>query len=148
MVSKSAQIGQYCIIEDGVTIGDNTVIKNYVEIRKGAVIGADCYIDSGVKISGDCWIGDKVTLRYDVIIARGCSIGSRTYIAPRVMTNNLDTEKKKIGGAIIGYDCFIGTNAVIHHGIIIAPGTVIGAMSFVNKSVEKGVYVGIPAQKR
>ena len=65
------------------------------------------------------------------------------------MTNNLDTEKKSIGGAQVGEDCFIGTNAVLQHGISIGNKVIIGAMSFVNKDCEaESTYMGIPAFKK
>lgn len=146
-VGRNVKIGKYCIIDDDVEIGDNTVIMNYVELRKGTKIGKNCYIDSYVVTSGDCVIEDDVTLRYGVIIARGCIVMQNSYLSPRVMTNNLDTEKKKIGGALIGPDCFIGTHAVLHHGISIGMGTKVGANSFLNKDTDGGTWMGSPAKK-
>jgi serine acetyltransferase len=65
------------------------------------------------------------------------------------MTNNLNTDQEQIGGAKIGKNCFIGTNAVIQHGITIVEDVTIGSMSFVNKSItEAGTYIGIPAKKK
>ena len=116
-IGRAVFIGKNVIIEDGVEIGDGTVIKNNVEIRLGTKIGSKCYIDSGVKTSGNCVIGDGVTLRYDVIIARGCFIGDGSYIAPRVMTNNLSHNEISVGGAKVGKNCFIGTNTVLNHGL-------------------------------
>ena len=136
------------MIEEDVIIGDNTIIKNYVELRKNTIIGEDCYIDSRVSTSGNCKIGDRVTLRYDSIIARGVEIGDDTYVCPRVMTNNLDSGKIQIGGAKIGAKCFIGTNSVLQHGISIVDNTTIGSLSFVNKDIiDSGVYFGNPAKK-
>jgi UDP-N-acetylglucosamine acyltransferase len=147
-IGKNVEIGEFCVIEEGVIIGDNTVIRNYVELRKNTIIGTDCYIDSRVSTSGNCKIGNNVTLRYDTIIARGVEIGDGTYICPRVMTNNLDSGKTQIGGAKIGSKCFIGTNTVIQHGLVIADGVTTGSMSFVNKDIlEPGVYFGNPAKK-
>ena len=128
-------------------IGDNTVIKNFVELRENTIVGKDCYIDSRVSTSGNCEIGNNVTLRYDSIIARGCKIGDNTYVCPRVMTNNLDTEKIQIGGAIIGENCFLGTNTVLHHGIKIGNNSITGTMSFVNKDIpDNEIWIGSPAK--
>ena len=147
-IGKNVKIGSFCIIEEGVEIGDNTVIKNYVELRSGTVIGKNCYIDSRVSSSGKNIVGDNVTIRYDTILARGVAVGDNTYICPRVMTNNLDKAQDAHGGAKIGSDCFIGTNAVLQHGITICSETIVGSMSFVNKNItEQGVYVGTPAKK-
>lgn len=137
------------IIGKNVSIGQGTKLMENVEIRDNVTIGKNCYIDSGVIITGDAIIGDNVTLRNYVVVARGSEIGDNTFIAPRVMFNNLDAGKNTIGGAKVGRDCFIGTNAVLQHGISIADGTTIGAMSFVSKDItEKGIYIGIPAKIR
>lgn len=146
-IGKNVQIGAFCIIEDGVIIGDNTVIRNYVELRTDTIIGENCYIDSRVSSSGSCVIGDNVIIRYDSIIARGIRIGNGTYICPKVMTNNLNTEHEQIGGANIGENVFIGTGCIIQHGIEIGDNTVLGSMSFVNKNVPKNeVWFGNPAR--
>jgi len=149
MIGDGVTIGDFCVIDDAVKIGRNTRIMNYVELRAGTIIGEDCYIDSHVVSSGDNWIGNRVTLRYGAIIARGCHIGDDCYICPQVMTNNLDHNRRPIGGAHLGEYCFIGTQAVIGAGIKIASATVVGACSMVTKSIpEAGVYVGVPARRR
>jgi acetyltransferase-like isoleucine patch superfamily enzyme len=64
------------------------------------------------------------------------------------MTNNLDTGKSAIGGAKIGANCFIGTNAVLNHGIELGDNVVIGSLSFVNKNIPSNeVWFGNPARK-
>lgn len=148
-IAEDVEAGHFCIIEEGCTIGQGTRIRSYVELRKGTVIGKDCYIDSGVRSSGLNKIGNGVTLRYGTIIARGCDIGDNCYICPQVMTNNVDHHRNQIGGAKVGKNCFIGTNATIGAGITIAPNTIIGAKALVLHDIEEpgGVWVGIPAKR-
>lgn len=146
-IGDNVTIENYCVLSSGVKIGDGTTLKNYVELRNNTVIGSNCYIDSRVSSSGNCKIGNNVTLRYDSIIARQVEIGDNTYVCPRVMTNNLNAGKNQIGGAKIGANCFIGTNAVLQYGITLEDNVTIGSMSFVNKDCEKGqVYIGSPAK--
>ena len=145
---ENLQIGEYCIIEDSVIVGDNCVIKNYVELRNGTIIGDDCYIDSGVKSSGQCKIGNHVTLRYDSIIARGTIIEDDVFISPQVMFINIPFKTKEKKPTIIRKGAKIGTNATINDGIEIGEGVIIGAKSFVNKDcLEPGVYIGTPARR-
>lgn len=148
-IGDGSEIGSFCVLRSGVTIGRNTKIRDYVELREGTIIGDNCYIDSRVSSSGNCEIESDVVIRYDCILARGVFIGKGTYVSPRVMTNNLNTNQEQIGGAHIGEGCFIGTNAVIQHGLSIGNNVIIGAMSFVNKNCDQdGVYIGIPAKKK
>lgn len=143
------KIGNYCIIKSGVSIGNFTVVMDYVEIRTGTTVGTDSYIDSRVSTSGDCKIGNRVNLRYGAIVARGCIIEDDCYLSPRVMTNNLDQGKRTIGGAHIKKGCFIGTQAVLQHGIVLGENSVVGAMAFVTKSFDKNsVLIGVPAKLR
>ena len=134
--------GKYCIIDKRVDIGLDTVIMNYVEIGRNTVIGSDCYIDSRVSISGGVAIGNNVTLRHGVILAKGSAVGDNTYIAPRVITHNLNSDKKELDGVIIGKNCFIGSHAIIQHGISICDNVTIGAGTLVLKDItEPGTYV-------
>jgi len=142
------KIGKYCVIEEGVVVGDNCTVKNYVELRKGTIIGDDCYIDSRVSSSGECRIGNRVTVRYSSILARGVVLEDDVFIAPQLMTENLDHQRNPIGGAYIERGVFVGTNVTLSSGIRICEGAVIGTKANVRKSVtEPGVYVGNPARK-
>ncbi len=39
-----AKIGKYCIIDDGVEIGEGTTVGDFVTITKGTKIGKNCFI--------------------------------------------------------------------------------------------------------
>src|SRR5690606_1576318 len=143
--------GHGCLIAPDAVIGAGTVLRNHVEIRAGVKIGRDCYLDSQVVLTGNAEVGDGVTLRLGVIVARGRRIGDGSYLAPRVMFNDVDTERQSVGGAHVGARGFIGTRTVLHHGITVADGTTIGAMSFVNRDIPpdtsggRVLWVGCPA---
>ena len=145
---ENFKIGKFCVIEEGVVVGNNCTVKNYVELRKGTIIGDDCYIDSRVSTSGECRIGNRVTIRYSSILARGVVLEDDVFIAPQLMTENLDHQRTPIGGAYIEKGVFIGTNVTLSSGIRICKGAVIGTKANVRKSItERGVYIGNPARK-
>ncbi|MDC0460007.1 hypothetical protein OAM07_04555 [Crocinitomicaceae bacterium] len=147
-IEDDVEIGNYCHLRSGVIIKKNSRLMDYIELRNNTTIGEDCYLDSKVSSSGNVIVNNNVTLRYDTILARGVEIGANTYVCPRVMTNNLNSGGVEIGGAKIGENCFIGTNAVLQHGITIGKNVIIGALSFVRMDCEENsTYVGIPAKK-
>ena len=149
IIGDNVEIGNYCHLHKDVKIGNNTKIIDYVELRNNTRIGENCYVDSRVSSSGNVLVGNNVSLRYDTILAREVEVGDNTYICPRVMTNNLDTGRIQIGGAKIGKNCFIGTNTVLQHGIVLEDNVITGAMSFITKDCEaNGVYIGVPAKKK
>ena len=142
---KNFKIGEFCVIEKDVWIGNNVTIKNFVELRAGTVIGNDVYIDSYVRSSGQNVIGNNVILRFGCTIARLVSIQDGVFIAPNVMTI-YDVNK---GVTTIGKNCKIYTGTVIGAGVTIGNDVIIGAQAFVNKDCfEPGIYIGVPARKR
>ena len=141
-------IGSHCIIQEGCEVGDNVRVENFVLLKKGTKIGSNVYVDSYVKSSGSNKIGSNVTLRFNATIAREVVIEDDVFISPNVMTIYSDHKGESHPGTVIGKGCHIGTNAVINHGLKIAPHTVVGALSLVTKNIlSPGIYIGIPAIK-
>jgi UDP-2-acetamido-3-amino-2,3-dideoxy-glucuronate N-acetyltransferase len=145
---KNFKIGNFCIIEEDVSVGDNVDIQNYVLLKKGTQIGSNCYVDSYFRSSGDNVIGDNVTLRFGSTVARKVFVRNGVFISPNVMTVYSLPDGSKSAATVIGENCFIGTAAVLAPNITIKSESIIGANSFVNKSIiERGVYAGNPARK-
>jgi acetyltransferase-like isoleucine patch superfamily enzyme len=145
---KNFVMGNYCIIQEGCEVGDNVKLEHFVLLKKGTKIGDNVYVDSYVKSSGDNQIGSGVILRFNATIAREVTIENEVFISPNVMTIYSDHKGKAHPGTVVGKGSHIGTNAVIGHGIKIAPGTVVGALSMVTKDIEQpGIYAGVPAVK-
>jgi UDP-N-acetylglucosamine acyltransferase len=145
---KNCKIGNFCTIEEDVIIGDNVDIQNYVLLRKGTIIGDNCYVDSYFRSSGDNEIGNNVTLRFGSTIARKVYVKDNVFISPNVMTVYSLPDGSKSNGTLIGEGSFIGTAAVLAPNIEIVPGVIVGANTFVNKSLlEKSIYAGNPAKK-
>lgn len=150
-------MGEFNHIHEEVTVGDNVKIRSYVELRKDTEIGDDCYIDSGVKSSGQNRVGNRVILRYDSILAKGTIIEDDVFIAPQLMTENVNHRGEEVGGAYIGkgewsgethYRVFVGTNVTLAAGIEICSGAIIGSKANVRKSIKKpGIYFGNPARR-
>lgn len=65
VVSGFAEIGNNCIIRNGVTIG----LKN-IETPKAPIIGDNCDIGSGAKVLGDIRIGDNVTIGANAVVLK------------------------------------------------------------------------------
>lgn len=96
-----------------------------LKLGKNLDIGTFSYINShyGVKIDDNVQIGSH------------CAIYSHSTI-----------DDKK-GQVILEKNCKIGTHSTIMPGVTIGENSVIGAYSFVNKSVPKDeIWVGVPAK--
>lgn len=140
---ENVSIGKFVTIEQNVRVGNNVVIGDYVRLGKETVIWDGTFIDSYAKTSGECYIGKYCVLRYNVTIARGVSIGDNVFIAPNVMTIY---EEGRL--TVIEDEVRIYTSAVIDAGVVISKGSIIAAMSFVNKSCyPAGTYGGVPVRR-
>lgn len=107
-----------------VTIGDNTYIGNYCNIRcdEHISIGHDCYLAQFVSIVDGGYSFKK----------KDSAISRKDYLTKPV---------------IIGDNVWIGTSVIILPGVQIGSGAVIGAGSVVTKDVgEYAIVVGNPAK--
>lgn len=116
VIHPGAEIGQrvhvspLAVIEDGVTIGN------------GSMIGAGCYIGTGVRIGEDCLLHPNVT------IYRQCVLGNRTVVHSGAvigadgfgiaMDEGRWIKVPQIGKVRIGDDVEIGANTTIDRGAI------------------------------
>ena len=114
-------ISPHAVVNEGVIIGEGSVIFDGAVVNTGTVIGRASIINSNSTVEHDCIIGDNV------------------HVAPGA---NLS------GGVSVGHNCMIGTGANIIQGIGICADCLIGAGSTVIKDITiSGVYVGNPAKK-
>jgi len=141
------KLGNYVIIEPGCVVGDDVTMGHFVLLKKDTKIGSRVFVDSYVKSSGENQIGSDVTLRFNCTIARGVTVEDGVFISPNVMTIYSTHQGEKRAGTVIGANSHIGTNVVLGPAVQIAPGTVVGALAYVNKDIpEPGIYVGVPAR--
>ena len=125
--------------------------------NKFSSMGQDyLYADEGELIIGDC-----CSINTNVIIGASGGrivIGDNVMIAPNVVirASNHGINRKSsmrfqphtYGEIIIEDDVWIGSNAVITPGVILAKGTVVGAGAVVTKSTDAyNIVGGIPARK-
>ena len=51
-LGKDVQIGPFCVVEDGVVIGDGTILEPRVTIKKGSIVGKNNHLFEGATIGG------------------------------------------------------------------------------------------------
>ena len=150
-------------IEDGVVIGQDTVIYPCTYIHAGVRIGRNCHVGPfarlrpGTKLGHGVTIGnfselsrsvlaDGVTMKHfgflgDARVGAGANIGAGT------VTANYDGKYKNI--TKIGRKAFIGCDAILVAPVTVGDGAVAGAGSVVipGRNIPAGMLsVGIPAR--
>ena len=122
--NKSIFIGNNCLIDKTVKIGNSTKIGNNVIIKKGVSIGKNCIIGSNVIIENSL-IGDNV------IIKSGTLIGQTGFGFK--FENKKRVKFPHIGRVIIENDVQIGTLCTLDRGSL--GDTVIGEFSSLDNQV-------------
>jgi len=142
LLGKNTAIGAYVVIEDGVFLGDNTVIYSGCFIGHNSKIGSDSLIYANVSIREDVFIGKRV------IIHSGTVIGSDGF--GFVTIDGLHHKIPQIGTVEIGDDVEIGANVAIDRArfdkTIIAKGTKIDNLVQIAHNVVVGENSLVVAQ--
>lgn len=161
-IAQNVSIGEHCFIDEGVSIGEGTIIEPNVTILHHVEIGKNCIIHAGavigidgygyfvnenenpekVKHFGGVIIGDNVEIGANACIDRGTI--DYTYIGNNVKIDNLvhvahnvqiQQNSMLVAGAII---C---GSADLKKGSYIAPGGIVKNQ----KKVGEGAFVGMGA---
>ena len=146
-------IHDYCVITDGVRLGEDVTVWHYTNIAGDVEIGARSVIGSHCSILGvgqPVRIGAHVRIQSMVFIPGGTVIGDNVFIAPGVVILN---DKYPLAATedwqpvTIGNGVLIGGGAIILPGVTIGNGARIGAGAVVTKDVMPGdVVTGSPAR--
>lgn len=137
------------IKKEVIEIGDGTRIDDFTFLYggNGIVIGKHVHIACFVSVigGGELFVGDYAAIAAGARLITGTNVQEGGYhmsaAAPRIQ-QNIKTSVIKIER-----DGFIGTNAVIHPGVTIGEGAIIGSNSLVLKDVEPWtINVGSPCK--
>jgi UDP-N-acetylglucosamine acyltransferase len=122
-IGRNVRIGPFCVIDEGVTIGDEctlaarasiksgTRIGEKNEICEGAVLGGKPQHKQAGKILGELLIGSGNSIREHVTIHRGLHQGENTVVGD----NNLIMVNSHIG-----HDCRVGNQTIIANNAMLA----------------------------
>ncbi|MGV3661236.1 MAG: UDP-3-O-(3-hydroxymyristoyl)glucosamine N-acyltransferase [Prosthecobacter sp.] len=66
--AQTVSIGPHVVVEDGVTLGEGTILHAGVYIGRGARLGADCVVHANTVIKDRCVIGNRVIIHSGTVI--------------------------------------------------------------------------------
>lgn len=139
-IGKNVKIFEFSKIvkQEVIEIGDFSEIDDFTFIfgGKGIKIGRYVHISRFVSIigGGELYLGDYSVLADGVRILTGTD----DYHGGARMSTCLPLEQRnlKVSFVKIKKDAFVGTNAIVHPGVTIGEGAIIGSNSLVLKDVE------------
>ena len=126
----------------GCSIGDNTKIGAFVEIRKNANVGKNC------KIQSHTFICEGVTIEDNVFVGHGVIFINDTYPRATNAEGKLQTEADwKVEPTLVKKGASIGSKSTILSNVTIFENAIVGAGSVVTKDVPpNSIVAGNPAR--
>ena len=124
VIGENCEIGPNACIFPSTSIGNNTVVHPFSEIRS-SVIMDDVHIASNTHISRS-------------VIGKGCVIGDNISTITGKTTIEIENEFKRLDtpiGAIVGEDCIIESHVVVDPGKIIGRKCLISPMKHIRKNI-------------
>lgn len=121
-------LGPYCVVEEGVEIGEGTRLDAHVVVHRGVRLGRDCHLHAGVVLGHTPMVRGQLTERSGVVV------GDRTVFFPHVTVERAHGEGE---ATRIGPECFImtevhvGHNSILGEGVTLASGVALGGFSVV-----------------
>ncbi|WP_103566161.1 sugar phosphate nucleotidyltransferase [Actinomadura rubteroloni] len=123
-IGEGAEIDPGAVLRGPLFIGDYVQVEKGAELRKFTVLGNNVVVREGAQLHRAV-LGDNVFVGPFADL-RGCAVGKRTDLMAGARVGE---------GAIIGDECTIEPEAVVHGGVKIYPFKTIEAGAVVNTSV-------------
>lgn len=148
-LGKDVQIGPFCVVEDGVVIGDGTILEPRVTIKKGSIVGKNNHLFEGATIGGlpqcvglseeECGgviVGDGNVIRENVTIHRSMHPEGTTIVGDDCML---------MVNAHVAHDCNVANSVILANNAMLAGHVVVGRRAFVSGGAGAHQFVRIGA---
>jgi UDP-2-acetamido-3-amino-2,3-dideoxy-glucuronate N-acetyltransferase len=148
-----AFVHETAIVEEGVSLGDDTRVWHHCHLRHGAVIGPHCTLGKNVFIDVGVRVGSRVKVQNNVSLYAGVTLHDDVFVGPSaVFTNDLlpraHSKNWSVVPTVVGRGASIGANATVVCGRDIGPYAMVGAGSVVTRAVgAHALVVGNPARQ-
>lgn len=141
-IPESATVGPLTVMEDGSSIGENTILEARVYLGRGASVGADGRLMPGVTVMDGCRLGDRVTLHAGVVIGSdGFGYDSDAGGHSKI---------PQIGNVVLGDDVEIGAGSTVDRArfeeTVVGEGTKIDNLVQIGHNVRIGRHCILCAQ--
>lgn len=147
-VGDNVTIGNFTILHKGIKVGNDSLIGSYCEIGDNNRIGNKCIVQGRIRTAQECVLEDEVTIKYGTILTARVLLKYKAFLGPNVITLGGTAQREVKHGTIIGERTYVGAGSKLKVAVEVANDVIIGALTFVNKSLpESGIYVGIPVKK-
>lgn len=149
VIGNDSVIRSHSIFYESSQFGARLVTGHRVTVRENTVAGENLQIGTLCDLQGDTNIGNYVRLHSNVHVGKKSIIGDFVWIFPYVvLTNDPHPPSNLLKGVTVESFAVIATMTVILPGVTIGKGAFIGAHSSLKSNAEPDMlYSGSPAEK-
>jgi len=142
------------IVDNNVTIGEDTKIWHFSHILSNTTIGANCSFGQNCVVGPKVKVGNGVKVQNNVSIYEGVEVEDDVFLGPSMVFTNVINprafiqRKDEFKKTLLKNGCSIGANATIVCGVTIGEYALIGSGAVVNRDVKAyALMVGVPAKQ-
>ena len=153
-VSPNYFAHETAIIEKGASIGENTKIWHFSNIKSGSNIGKNCNLGQNVVVFSDSQLGNNCKVQNNVSIFSGVICEDDVFLGPSMVFTNVINPRSSVcrrgeyKKTFVRRGVTIGANATIVCGIELGEYSFVGAGAVVTKSTKPfALMVGNPAKQ-
>lgn len=141
-------------VDEGAQIGQGTKIWHYCHIMGGAQIGERCILGQGIFVAATAVIGNGVKIQNNVSVYDSVILEDDVFCGPSMVFTNVNhprafiERKSEYEVTRVGRGASIGANATIVCGITLGAYAFVGAGAVVNRDLPAyALAVGVPARQ-
>jgi len=159
-LGRDVAIQAYAVLDDGVSVGDRTIIYSGAYVGYNAKIGCDCLIYPNVVLREKVVLGDRVVIHPGTCVGSDgfgfASVNGEHRKIPQIGTvvieddveigANVTIDRARFGKTVIGRGTKIDNLVQIAHNVIVGQNTLIIAQAGISGSTVIGNNVTIAGQ--
>ena len=147
-IGSGSLIRSHSVFYSGSKFGERLTTGHRVTVRENTIAGNNLQIGTLSDIQGDCLIGNYVRFHSSVHVGKESRIEDYVWVYPYVvLTNDPHPPSEVRLGVTLKTYAVIATHSTVLPGVIVGSGALVGAHSLVTKDVvENTVVAGVPAR--
>jgi len=142
------------IVDDNVSIGENTKIWHFSHILSNTTIGENCSFGQNCVVGPKVKMGSGIKVQNNISIYEGVEVEDDVFLGPSMVFTNVINprafivRREEFKKTLLKKGCSIGANATVVCGITIGEYALIGSGAVINRDVKPyALMVGVPAKQ-
>jgi UDP-3-O-[3-hydroxymyristoyl] glucosamine N-acyltransferase len=159
-LGKDVSVGALCVVEEGASLGDGTVLHPHVYVGRDARIGPGCLLWPQVVVRERCELGARVILHSGVVVGSdGFGYATDAGVHHKVpqlgivsieddveIGANATLDRARFGRTVVGRGTKIDNLVMIAHNVVVGRGCLLVSQSGIAGSTRLGDHVVVAAQ--